>query len=194
MRILEAGHFYAAKGPTAWSVRGWEILLQMRNGDDKSMLFIDDVHGLCDVSPQERALQREPFNPTPDFTVMESEVIGRAWEFLNRLCSLPRKTAAKMSSERWHCSGISLTNDRGEPNCVLLDAGLTLFKHELGAREGVNILPVFYEEQQRKLLRLLAKALPDFHLRVVLCDLEGNIWDMEPEGGTLTASVPSFAP
>ncbi len=79
---------------------------------------------------------------------------------------------------QWFCSGFPLTTQLGVPNCVLLDGGLTLLKSQLGFKEGTNILPKFYEEQQAKVLRLVAKAMPDFHLRVVLYDFEGNFWEM----------------
>jgi len=179
MGILEAGHYYSAKGPTIWSIVGWEIMLGMRTNDDKSMLFIDDIHSLHDLSPMEAILLKVEFHPRPDFEVLESEVAVKAWEFLDILKVLPRKKRARNNSTRWYCSGFPLTTNSGTPNCVLLDAGLTLLKRELGFREGVNILPKFYEEQQRKLLRLVTKALPDFRLRVVLYDLEGNIWDVK---------------
>ena len=179
MRILEAGHYYPAKGPTIWSVVGWEIMLGMRADNDTSMLFIDDVHDLGDVSPDEALLPKVEFNPNPDLVVLESEFVEKAWEFLELLKKLPRKRRARNNSGKWYCSGFPLVTKSGMPNCVLLDAGLTLLKSELGFLEGVNILPKFYEEQQTKLLRLVAKALPNFHLRVVLYDLDGKSWELE---------------
>lgn len=179
MRVLEAGHYYSAKGPTIWSAVGWEIMLSMRGDDDKSMLFIDDVHDWGDVPPDEVLLPKVEFDPSPDFVVLESEVVVKAWEFLELLKKLPRKRRARNNSGRWYCSGFPLVTKSGAPSCVLLDAGLTLLKSELGFREGVNILPKFYEEQQIKLLRLVAKALPNFRLRVVLYDLEGKSWELK---------------
>lgn len=179
MKILEAGHYYPAKGPTMWSVVGWEIMLSMRSDCDKSMLFIDDIHGFEDVSPEEAILPEVRFNPNPNFTVLESTVVAKAWQILDALKALPRERRARFNSGIWYCSGFPLVTKSGAPNCVLLDAGLTLLKKELGFREGVNILPEFYKEQQRKLLRIVAKALPDFHLQVVLYDLGGDFWNIE---------------
>lgn len=179
MKIIEAGHYYSTKGPTIWSAIGWEIMLSMLTDNDKSMLFIDDIHSLEDVSPEEVALLQIEFNPKPNFTVLESTVVAKAWDVLDLLKALPKKKRARVNSGRWYCSGFPLVTKSGMPNCVLLDAGLTLLKNELGFLEGVNILPKFYEEQQRKLLRVVAKALPDFHLWVVLYDLDGNFWYVE---------------
>lgn len=177
MKILEAGHYYSIKGPTMWSVMGWKIMLSMRTNNDKSMLFIDDVHGLNDMSPAEVTLAEVDFNPEPDYKIFESSVVRKAWEVLNTLKTLPRKKRVREKSGIWYCSGFPLTNSR-KPNCVLLDAGLTLIKSELGFKKGVNILPKFYEEQQKKLLRLVTKALPNFCLHVVLYDLNGKFWNL----------------
>jgi len=178
MRILEAGHYYSAKGPTRWSLLGWEIMLNMRTDGDKSMLFIDNIHSLSDVPKEERELPKLTFNPEADFVVTESAVVPEAWEFLEILKALPQKKRTKVNSGRWYCSGFPLTTSSGAPNCVLLDAGLTLHKRELGFQEAVNILPMFYENEQRQLLRLVAKALPNFRLQVVLYDLAGNSWNI----------------
>jgi hypothetical protein len=178
MRIIEAGHYYSAKGPTLWSLVGWRIMSSICSDRDKSMLFIDDIHSLEDVSPEEAVLLQVEFNPKPDFTVLESAVTAKAWEALDILKVLPSRRRARINAGRWYCSGFPLTTSSGTPNCVLLDAGLTIFKRELGFQEGVNILPKFYEEQQGKLLRLVAKTLPDFHLQVVLFDLGGKFWEI----------------
>ena len=177
MRILEAGH-YSAKGPTIWSVIGWEIMLEVRCENDKSLLFIDDVHPLENVSADERSLPTVKFDPRHDFLVLESDVISKALQVLSILQTLPKKRAARMNSGRWFCSGSSLVTEAGLPSCVLLDAGLTLLKNQLGFWEGVNILPYFYEDEQRKLLRLIAKALPEFRLQVILYDRAGRYWNI----------------
>lgn len=185
MRILEAGHYYIAKGPTVWSSLGWEIMLSMRTDGDKSMLYIDDIHNLSDVSPEEINLPNLDFQPEPDHTVLESEVKGVALKVLDILktLSMPsrrksREKRAKLHNGQWYCSGATLTTASGDPTCVLLDAGLTFLKQELGFQEAVNILPMFYEEEQKQLLRLVAKALPNFCLQVVLYDLEGKFWKL----------------
>lgn len=181
MRILEAGHYYLAKGPTLWSVVGWEIMKGMCSGSDKSMLFIDDVHNLDDVSADEAELPvvAASFNSEADFVILESQVKDKARDMLRILMSLPKKRRPRLRGRIWYCSGFALNYDTGTYACTLFDAGLTLFKSQLGFREGVNILPKFYEEQQTKLLRLVQKALPDFRLRVVLYDLDGKSWELE---------------
>lgn len=55
-RIIEASHYYVAKGPTVWSVVGWKILESMKRAGDATILFIDDIHELVDVNPAEADL------------------------------------------------------------------------------------------------------------------------------------------
>lgn len=174
-RILEGGHYYLANGPTMWSVIGWGILEKIRQPEDKTLLFIDDVHPGSAAVSEERCLPTVEFKPHVDFMVMESDVRLEATTALVALQQLPkREKARKNGNGKWFASGFPLTDDGGFPLCVLLDAGLTLRKRSLGFREGVNILPFFYEDEQKKLFRIIAKLIPDFHLKAVLFDLSGN--------------------
>ena len=179
-RIIEAGHYYVAKGPTIWSLLGWSILEKIKKDGDKTLLFTDNVHTIADVSPLEVSLENVDFHPEPDFVVEEAAMAPLGLLILERLKKLPgRKRAKKTNGNRkWYCSGFPITNGDGKPTCVLLDAGLTLFKKELGFSEGVNILPYFYAEQQKQLLRLIEKAMPDFQLRVILYDQSGKRWTL----------------
>lgn len=182
MYILEGGHYYKALGPTRWSLIGWRILESMKNSQDKTMLFIDDVHDIACVGKEERNLVVEEFSPEPkpDFVIMESCIYEEAEIVLERLKGLPKKKRARIGSDgKWFVSGFPLTQQDGFPLCVLLDAGLTLRKYMLGFTQGINILPCFYEEEQKNLLRILSKVIPDFSLQVILYDLEGNIWNLE---------------
>lgn len=175
MRILEGGHYYLENGPTKWSVIGWGILEKIKQPGDKTLLFLDDVHHGSAAANEERCLPTVEFNPHADFVVMESDVRPEAEEVLAALQKLPnKKKARKNGNGQWFMSGFPLTNDKGFPLCVLLDAGLTLRKRSLGFREGVNILPFFYEDEQKNLFRIIAKVIPDFHLEAVLFDLSGN--------------------
>ena len=177
MRILEAGHYYSVKGPTKSSKIGWEVMKSISSEDDKSMLFIDDFHDWEGVPQKEKELPVVDFNPEFDYVVKESKIVSQAWEVLNILTSLSKKKRAKQDrSGRWFCSGFPITMESGQPNCVLLDAGLTLFKRELGFKAGVNILPEFYKDQQEKLFCLVKKALPDFHLQLVLYNWDRTFW------------------
>lgn len=174
-RILEAGHYYVAKGPTAWSVIGWNILESLKRAGDATLIFIDDVHTLRDVNPAEMELTTVEFSPLADFIMMESGVMAEASEILRRLQEYSvRSRRARESGGRWFCSGHALTLGGGAQTCLLLDAGLSLYKLRLGFTAGVNILPEFYAEEQVALQRILAKALPEFTLTVVLYDLNGN--------------------
>lgn len=179
-RIIEAGHYYRAKGPTRWSEVGWEIMEKMRSSQDRSLLFIDDVHQLEDVSPLERDLPVNGFAPVTDFTVMESAMEQYALDALAILRVLPKKRKARQSrAGRWHCSGFSITDNRERPLCVLLDLGLSLYKwRTLGFQRGINVVPCFYQEEQSQLNRLMAKVMPNFSLEVMLYDLSGKCWPL----------------
>lgn len=182
MRIIEAGHFYQAKGPTTFSELGWGILEKMHSDGDKSLLFIDDVHTLNDVSTDEINLPAVSFSPKADFIVMESAMRDWGFKFLELLKELPkRKRARKYNGNGvWFCSGFPLTNEAGDPLCLLLDAGLTLYKQSLGCKTAINILPDFYQDEQERLLRLVKKAMPDFLLEVVFFNQKAH-WQLQPK-------------
>jgi hypothetical protein len=176
--IWEAAHFYRAKGPTIWSAAGWNVMKGLAPATDARMLFIDDVHGMNDVSDWERQLDVVEFSPDPEPTHVfnESDALDGGHRALSYLRSkkLPRTKRAREYKKQWICSGLSLTNKDGIPLCLMYDLGLTWMKWEMGFSKGINVLPHFYENQQRGLLRLVKKALPEFHLRVILHDAEGN--------------------
>lgn len=176
--IIDVGHFYLAKGPTAWSLLGWSLAQRIASPGDKFLLFVDDIHASTDLHLLE---QNSPLTAMseiqPDYIVMESAVNDEAWEVLNRLKRLPKKKGPKQSDNgQWFCSGSSITDSSGNPLCSLLDAGLTLHKQRLGFTSGINILPFFYENQQKHLLHLVKKAIPDFTLTVILFDEQGKYW------------------
>ena len=175
-RVWEAGHFYRAKGPTVWSKAGWDVLKQHAPSTDARMLFEDDVHTLEDVSNWERSLDTVHFDPDPEPThvVMESAALESAHIALSKLVALPRSRRARKYQGMWICSGLPLTNRDGQALCLLYDLGLTWLKRDMGYSHAVNILPHFYENEQRRLLRLVRKAMPDFDLRVILHDTAGN--------------------
>ncbi len=179
-RVVESGHYYRVKGPTRWSQVGWEILEKVRCPEDRTMLFVDDVHELKDVSPREAMLSNVAFSPNPDHFVLESEVSVLAMDVLGRLQSFPKKSSRPRTDEeegitKWR--GFPIINGKG-PTCVLLDAGLMLEKHRLSFTRALNILPFYYEEQQRRLLQVVEKVIPEITLEVLLYDLKGNFWEM----------------
>lgn len=179
MCILEAGHYYAAKGPTQWSALGWDIMNCFRGEQDKTMLFVDDVHPITNVSSHEIGLPARHFPCEPDFLVRESEVYEHAMRALELLKPLHKKRRCRQSrSGEWFVADFPVTHNKGNPTCVLLDTGLTIMKTELGFTEGVNVLPFYYEKEQRHLKRILGRILPDFRLTVRLFDLDGNHWEM----------------
>ena len=179
-RVVESGHYYRVKGPTRWSKVGWEILEKVRCPEDRTMLFVDDVHELKDVSPREAILSNIAFSPNPDYFVLESEVSMLALGVLERLQNLSKKSSRPRVYEEENITswrGFPVVNGKG-PTCVLLDAGLMLKKHQLGFTQALNILPFYYEEQQRRLLQVVGKVIPEIKLEVLLYDLKGNFWEM----------------
>lgn len=179
-RIIEAGHYYLAKGPTDWSRMGSQIMERIKLPSDKTMIFIDDIHPLKDMSQSEIKLPPISFNHNFDYLIMESNVLEEARCVLEVLKKLPKRSRCRTNgNSRWFCSGFPVTDEQGFPNCVLLDTGLTLRKQSLGFAKGINILPYFYEEQQRKLLRIVKKAIPAFLLEVILYNLDGSFWRMQ---------------
>ena len=128
-RIIEAGHYYLAKGTTLWSSVGWDILRQQKTNEDSSLLFVDDVHDIADMGEEELSLPLVTVNHTkPNHLVWESDVIPPAFEFLDMLQGeqiKKRKRARRNGNNRWYCSGAALTTPNETPLCLLLDAGLT---------------------------------------------------------------------
>ncbi|MEX0917760.1 MAG: hypothetical protein WDZ93_01235 [Candidatus Paceibacterota bacterium] len=173
--IWEAGHYYLSKGPTAWTEAGWNVMNTLAQNGDARLLFLDDVHPLCDVSLHERSLCNIAFvpDPLPTYVVAESQMQDYSAPVLDALTALPKRKRARRVRSGWLCSGHQLITADGRPTCLMLDLGLTWYKRSLGYMSAVNIVPEFYEEQQRKLLRLAEKAMPDFDLRVVLHDKSG---------------------
>lgn len=191
--VWEAGHYYAAKGPTVWAQVGWDILTELAAPDDARLLFVDDVHGMDEVGEYERELDVIEFvpDPSPTYVVTESSVLEDAYETLERLAGLSRrKRARKSGSARvWRCSGHSLTRPDGTPLCLLYDLGLIARKWALGYTRVVNILPASYEIEQRRLTQIARKAFPDLVIDVVLYEEDGSWrWMVPPVLATAVAA------
>ncbi len=177
MRIIEAGHYYLSKGPTVWSKIGWEILEKIKSSDDKTLLFIDDIHKLEDVFIFEKNLPNINFNPNPDYLMMESEMEFLALEVLSRLKKVS-VLKSKNGVTKWH--GFNIFDKKG-CSCVLLDAGLILKKYELGFFETVNILPFFYQLEQKRLLEIIKKVIPEIQLKIIFFNSDGFFWEMQEQ-------------
>ena len=181
--IWEAGHFYESKGPTQLSVIGWSILAQLAPSHHARMLFVDDVHEADQLHCRERELDVVLFNPDPDPThyITESQVLDHGHAALGVLKKLPRRKRARQNgSGAWQCAGFTLIDSNKKPRCLLYDLGLTLLKFELGFRRGYNILPAFYAREQRQLLRLAKRVVPEFELVVILYEESGEWLHLEP--------------
>lgn len=186
-KIIEAGHYYVAHGPTKWSLLGVDILNRLKTENDETMLFIDDFHGIENVSSHEINLEIIEFKFSPNHVVYESDMSNLAKEILIRLLNLPRNKRVKVNNAtgQYFLSGFPVTKKNGDPCCVLLDAALSLYKYKLGFNKIVNILPYFYSEEQLQLLKILSKIMPeDFNCEIHLFDENGAICDTKILRGT----------
>ena len=164
-RLIEAGHYYQAKGPTEWSLASWEIAQSMKQDGDALMLFIDDVHRLSEIHQAESLLPVVGFGFTADHTVLESSMTSPAMGVLKDLqafsgadCSDRFKKSDRVrqdKDDRWRFKGHLLTHKKDEAACLLIDAALTLHKVRLGFTRLVNILPVYYKSEQEILIKLI---------------------------------------
>ena len=174
--IWEGGHYYASKGPTQWSVKGWKLMQQLMAAHDHSLLFIDDIHGVELLSPEEQSAEVLPFSPNPNHQVLESAMMQTALDVLTELKGLSKKKAARQSpSGSWFVSGFPLTKPDGTPLCGLLDAALAVTKSNLGYTSGVNVLPFYYASQQVQVGHVLKKVLPEFALQSLYFDAQGQL-------------------
>lgn len=187
--IWEGGHFYASKGPTVWSVVGWNLLEGLKTLPDHTMVMVDDVHPIELLHPAERDIPIvADFNPRACITVLESAMTEPGREVLSFLTTLPRRRRARYVQHRWCCSGRPLTVPNGDkainsatPLCLLYDLGLILLKSQMGFQRAVNVLPEFYEPEQRSLIRIARKVVPEFRIEAVLYGLNGKWRRLRPE-------------
>ncbi len=159
MRIIEAGHYYLAHGPTRWSKMGVTILSHMQQPGDVTLLFVDDIHTADEVPPSEK---NEPVIPhlayQPDFILYESAFRQASYNIIDNLKRLPKRIRARQNKQsgRWFCGNVPLTTSSGDPTCTLYDVALTLWKSEQ-AKTVINILPEHYRSQQLQVISVLKK-------------------------------------
>ncbi len=179
-RIIEGSHYIEIKGPTRWSTRGWGIAQSLRQPGDRTILLVDNLHGNEAVSRFERDLPNIAHNFSADITVMESALHTEALQAL-ALLGETRHVKSNRYGKFFCQNGAStcqLIGNDTTPFVVLLDAGFTLLKHRLGYDHAINVLPHFYEREQRNLLKIVDVLLPGFTLEVVLFNLEGVHWTL----------------
>lgn len=195
--IIEAGHLYDAIGQTQWSVVGWKLLAALGRQDDMNVLLVDNIHGEDKMFLEEKVFpegyikrtdeedgNRMPYiwDPQPDFVIKESELLPEALASLFLLRRVNAVYRHSKKSEKWFYEDWELTDDYGTPRCLLYDVGFSYWKgRHMGDFVGaVNILPHFYEEEQKKLLALFNHLVvpenPDWKQEVILFDLDGTYW------------------
>jgi hypothetical protein len=200
--LIEAGHYYAIKGLTKYSRIGKKICDNIKTENDITMLFIDDVHGLQDMFPEEREAEHVMWETFPDSSLTvghrsmtegmkqdfddwqnfpyEKEhekgftsVIKESELVKETELVLSRLGKVKTSKGGKYFSGIKLFHENNFPTCVMLDVCLTLKKKEVyGCNRVINILPEFYLPQQEKTRRVISKILPEIKLEIILFESE----------------------
>jgi hypothetical protein len=162
--------------------------MQLRGEDDHTMVLVDDVHSINQMNATEAEMEVvRGYSPDPCMTVMESAMAKPGFAVLEELKVLPKRQRARHPANQhgWFCSGFQLTTPNRTkpetPTCLLYDLGLTRFKYELGFRRVVNVLPEFYEGEQRALIRLSNKVMPDMRVEATLFDLAGRRRFLRPE-------------
>ncbi len=175
--LIEAGHYYQSYGPTFWSNLGVAISKKISSKNDHSMLFVDDVHPLENVSRHEVIHPVVPLIFDPDHTTLESSMIPLAHELQRKLMQLPKKLRPELNKKngKYFMSGFPITHPDGRPTCVLLDAALSMHKYHLGYKRNFNVLPLFYEEEQHNLTKIFKRIFPsDFELQTILFNEKGE--------------------
>ncbi|MFA7191850.1 MAG: hypothetical protein WC089_00925 [Candidatus Paceibacterota bacterium] len=197
IRIIEAGHYYSAYGPTIWSTTGVEILNKVRQPSDKTMLFVDDFHPLANVSHFEKSEDVVELLFDPDILVFESKMVDKAKEILEKLLNLEQKKKRAHLNQKdgkYYISGFPITNSSGIPLCVLLDAALTVYKYELGYKNIINILPSYYGTEQEHLIKILGKLnLKDLNFSIILFEKDGSFHQVDhypPQSHVHHESIP----
>lgn len=178
--LFEAGHYYEVKGPTVWSRLGVELTHSIKSDSDATMLFIDDVHPITNVSPHEIHHPVVTLDFNPDHIIYESEMFPMAQDLLLELQKLSNKKRAVKSNTtgQYFISGFPITHPDGRPLCVLLDAALSRKKYQMGFKNIVNVLPFYYGGQQQNLNKILQKIMPeDFSISTIFFDSYGKETD-----------------
>ncbi len=180
MRIIEAGHYYLAHGPTRWSKMGVTILSHMQQPEDVTLLFVDDIHTKDEIPAPEKS---EPIIPDfvykPNFVLYESRFRSDSYTIIDNLKRLPKKRRARQNKQsgRWFCGNVPLTTSSGDPTCTLYDVALTLWKSEQ-AKTVINILPEHYRSQQLQVISVLKKLGVPIIMEIQLFNNIGKVTEI----------------
>lgn len=194
MCLIEACHYPPYQYPTNAEQISVEILGSLLRLRDATLILLDDVTPLHRLPRWRRNLRRVPIDFHPNFIEHESKLDAPGLEVLSML---QIKGLAEFHAEAWYqeqldrgyndiCiqggwffENIRLTTSAGTPTVVLRDAGLTLKKHRYGFTHLINILHEDFGNEQHKLKRLVAAAMPEITLEVILYNLLGQNWPLE---------------
>jgi hypothetical protein len=190
IRIIEAGHYYSSHGITKLSELGVKACEKIKESGDISVLFIDDIPDHRPPEEEQNSELLPNLNFKPDYTVLESDMIVPAKEILSRLKESGKRLGVKTNDRGTFTSGFKISNERGMPLCVLLDATFAIKKAEIAFEhiqkiekdqqieiEVITLLPSIYEGEQQNLFRLLGKINPPivFSAKTIIFDEDGEI-------------------
>lgn len=179
--LIEAGHFYADKGPGPEAIQGISVAISLLGLLDEQrgvlkLLFVDD---LIPLSPQDlhsavnsgitRVIDH---GFKPDHTIYESELVAPAQASLDQL-SLAGKTKDHKGRTMLKKGWVPLTGKGGNsrlPSCQMLDA--VLYQWKLSRAGGViTVLDKSYYEQQQQTRKVLeAIGIINPNILIVLFD------------------------
>lgn len=165
--LYDIGHVYESVGPTRESQISVNIGKLMLQEGDKTLQFLDDIHIVSTYENTNHIISDLDFKP--DFIYKESATAHKSDEILKHILSHKSDLFDILIA---HEDNITLSKDKmkvklttnGRPSCVLMDAALTVIKHEVfGFHNLVNILHKNYKHQQEK-LHVLIDVLKELDL------------------------------
>jgi hypothetical protein len=169
--IIEAGHFYSVNGPSAASLKGWQLGKQLAAGlsDAGLALFVDDYHkeqtflepGDSYLGDEEAEAAVQTMTQEADHVFSEAAIARGASE---KIHGLLEDGAVKVKRGTVSVAGIRLgtmfdhQTETFKPTCVFLDFMLIGEKAGLGPNQ-VTVLPETYEKEQAQLTTVLGQLV-----------------------------------
>jgi hypothetical protein len=171
--IIEAGHFYSVNGPSAASLKGWQLGKELATSLPHAdlALFIDDYHdqqaflvpGDSFLGSEEASVAAQTMLLEADHVFSEAEIAAmagaKALELLNTSeVKLKRNKVSTLTGGIVLGSLVDGDISSFSPRCVFLDWMLLAEKADLG-EEQVIVLPATYQKEQAQ-LKVVLDQLP----------------------------------
>jgi hypothetical protein len=169
--IVEAGHYYQVNGPSALSVKGWEVGKEFvaNQADAELALFVDDYHQeQTFIEPGDTFFDREVAAQTAQTFYDEADHVFSESVFAEmapqKIGELLEDGLVKLKKGVLSVGGVHLGYlpdseiSTFSPACVFLDYMLLIEKTKLGENQ-VTILPETYSKQQAQLSTVISKLV-----------------------------------